>query len=251
MSISIGFTGSRFGMSAHQEKRFRNILVLYKIRHKDIVFHHGDCIGADTQAHNIALELGFYIVIHPPLKDKTRSYCNTFNEILPKKSYSQRNCDIVDAADVMIGCPLVYPEPNKRWAGGSWHAIRYSRGKVDKLYVIEREPTCTVYTAQYRYSGSDRLDITVKGKNSIGKYFAPTWNIVYMFRDGSIDWSEYTRIYTDLMRTSYIKHRDIWEEVLSRDEVTFVCFCRKGSDCHRYLLADIFTKIGAVYRGER
>jgi len=35
----------------------------------------------------------------------------------------------------------------------------------------------TVYTAQYRYSGLDRLDITVKGQDPFGRVFAlhGTW----------------------------------------------------------------------------
>lgn len=32
-----------------------------------------------------------------------------------------------------------------------------------------------IYTSQYRYSGKNRLDITVKSGNKI---FTPTWNIV-------------------------------------------------------------------------
>ena len=35
-----------------------------------------------------------------------------------------------------------------------------------------------VYTAQYRYSGLHRLDITVKGKDQVGRVFAPSWDMV-------------------------------------------------------------------------
>ena len=35
-----------------------------------------------------------------------------------------------------------------------------------------------VSTAHYRYSGPDRLDITVKGRSEDGKIFAPTWKMV-------------------------------------------------------------------------
>ena len=31
-----------------------------------------------------------------------------------------------------------------------------------------------LYTARYRYSGNDRFDITVKGKDPIGRIFAPS-----------------------------------------------------------------------------
>lgn len=38
-------------------------------------------------------------------------------------------------------------------------------------------------TAQYRYSGNDRLDITVKGNDPIGKIFAPTWEMVRLYKE--------------------------------------------------------------------
>ena len=41
-----------------------------------------------------------------------------------------------------------------------------------------------LYTAQYRYPGMDRLDITVKGQDRFGKFFAPTWNMVSGFKKG-------------------------------------------------------------------
>ncbi len=108
-----------------------------------------------------------------------------------------------------------------------------------------------LYTAQYRYSGADRLDITVKGKDLIGKVFAPTWKMVMGSKEGKISWDEYKDMYKDLMRQSYREHRDAWDEVLSREEVTFVCFCKADNPCHRYLLAEYFSVLGADYRGER
>jgi len=108
-----------------------------------------------------------------------------------------------------------------------------------------------LYTAQYRYSGDDRLDITVKGKDQSGKIFAPTWKMVMLSKDKKISWHEYKRMYKDLMRSSYLKKQADWEEILNREEVTFVCFCKSGSSCHRYLLAEYFESLGAVYKGER
>ena len=42
------------------------------------------------------------------------------------------------------------------------------------------------YTAQYRYKGEDRMDITVKGQDPIGKMFAPTWAMVMGLKDGKL-----------------------------------------------------------------
>ena len=42
--------------------------------------------------------------------------------------------------------------------------------------------TLKIYTAMYSYSSSDRLDITVQGKDPIGKIFAPTWGMVMEYK---------------------------------------------------------------------
>ncbi len=108
-----------------------------------------------------------------------------------------------------------------------------------------------LYSAQYRYTGPDRLDITVKGKDPVGKLFAPTWKIVMGSKEGKITWPEYKQMYKKLMRESYRQNREIWDAILNRKVVTLVCFCKTGTDCHRYLLADYFVKLGAEYLGER
>ena len=104
-----------------------------------------------------------------------------------------------------------------------------------------------LYTAQYRYSEEDRLDITVKGKDPIGRVFAPTWGMVMEYKDNN----KYITAYHNYMISSYRRYRNIWDEILSRDVVTFVCFCKPFSFCHRYLLAEYFSKLGAEYIGER
>lgn len=51
--------------------------------------------------------------------------------------------------------------------------------------------------------------------------------------------------------SEYFKKLRLWLSLLTRPSITFVCFCASGDFCHRLLLADYFTKIGAVYMGER
>lgn len=104
-----------------------------------------------------------------------------------------------------------------------------------------------VYTAQYRYAGPDRLDITVKTGN---KAFAPTWDIVMGLKQGQITEAEYEARYRELMRASWRRNRAEWQRLLARDRVVLVCFCPPGAFCHRVLLAGYLEKCGATYCGE-
>src|SRR5437868_2223552 len=74
-------------------------------------FHHGDCIGADLQAHALAFHLGYKIVIHPGDIHEKRAYANNgiyhSNSaiVLGEKDNLARNQDIVDACDVLLATP--------------------------------------------------------------------------------------------------------------------------------------------------
>ena len=104
-----------------------------------------------------------------------------------------------------------------------------------------------VYTSQYKYDGENRLDITIKTGL---KMFAPTWEMVMDFKNCKINEEEYTKLYYEKMRKSYKMYEDTWQWLLKQPKVVLVCFCKKDVFCHRYLLAEILEKLGAIYRGE-
>lgn len=108
-----------------------------------------------------------------------------------------------------------------------------------------------VYTAQYRYSGRDRLDITAQGQAAFGRFFAPGWSMVKGLKNGSMTEEEYEQRYREMMLDGWHKHREIWETLLNMEQVTLVCFCAPGAFCHRMLLVSYLEKLGAVYLGER
>ena len=128
----VGFTGTQAGMGLLQKRIFCGI-----INHiKPSAFHHGDCCGADADAHKIIQAMGIPIVIHPPSDSKKRAWCPLVltrapalsDKCLKAKQYIPRNHDIVDAADFMIGIPRLKFEEQR---SGTWATIRYSR-KIHK-----------------------------------------------------------------------------------------------------------------------
>jgi hypothetical protein len=106
-----------------------------------------------------------------------------------------------------------------------------------------------IYTAQYRYGGPDRLDITVKGKHPIGRTFAPTWEMVMDVKSGRMSFEQYSRAYEQILL--HIP-AESWTWILSQFEITLVCFCRGPEYCHRRLLAEYLqSHFGCRYTGER
>lgn len=107
-----------------------------------------------------------------------------------------------------------------------------------------------LYTAQYRYKGPDRLDITVKSATGMGAVFAPTWDMVNSYKARAKDlvaWDQtYYVQYEKLLRDRYYCG-GAWAferlDYLARTgDVTVVCFCAPGHFCHRELLCRILTK---------
>ena len=108
-----------------------------------------------------------------------------------------------------------------------------------------------VWTAQYRYKGSDRVDITIKSALYPWDVFAPTWEMVMeykRFKDEKI----YIKKYKAIIDKAFELHQQQLSVLLeSNRTITLVCFCHPGDFCHRVLLAKHFESLGATYYGER
>ena len=105
-----------------------------------------------------------------------------------------------------------------------------------------------VYTSTiWGYHGPNKLDITVK---SGVKIFAPTWDMVLGYKNGTITKEEYIEKYMQMMRESYKRYKRAWTTLLNGDRVVLCCYCKPGDFCHRLLLAEILEKLGAEYCGE-
>ncbi|HJV74804.1 MAG TPA: hypothetical protein VJ654_11325 [Noviherbaspirillum sp.] len=99
----IGFSGTRHGMTAGQQQAFRQ-WIRERQPHE---FHHGDCIGADAQAHDIVREVApaCRIVLHPPINSSKRAFCHADIELLPH-AYLRRNKNIVLATSELVATPF-------------------------------------------------------------------------------------------------------------------------------------------------
>jgi hypothetical protein len=125
--MKIGFTGTRSGMTLRQRITL-NEMILPNFTGE---FHHGDCNGADREAHTVASRRGFRIVTHPPTNDKLRAFC-VANEVRDPLPYIERNQVIVDETELLIACPGGADEELR---SGTWATIRYAR-KLKRPTVI-------------------------------------------------------------------------------------------------------------------
>jgi len=136
--MRVGFTGSRHGIGRDR------VLPLLKLLDslKPSELHHGDCVGADQDAHVLACDLKIPIVIHPPVSNQYRARMQYGDPtILPPKPYLARNHDIVDAVEVLVACPREATEVQR---SGTWATVRYARkrGVPVKLIYPRGEIKC-------------------------------------------------------------------------------------------------------------
>lgn len=74
--LRVGFTGTRHGMTPAQTETFVATLRELEASLGPLAeFHHGDCVGADAEAHCL-VRLHFrecYIILHPPIDEAHRA----------------------------------------------------------------------------------------------------------------------------------------------------------------------------------
>lgn len=133
--MRIGFTGTRLGMSEAQSLAF-TALMMTAVRDHPVSFHHGDCVGADAQAHAVVRSLNGRvrpnIVVHPPTDDRLRAKCDG-DLIRTPHDHLTRNKDIVDGTDLLIAAPETAEEVQR---SGTWSTVRYARKTGKRVVVI-------------------------------------------------------------------------------------------------------------------
>lgn len=125
--MKLGMTGSRNGMSDSA----REMLIKFIDENNIIEAHHGDCVGADKEFHEICSSRQIKVIVHPPDDDKLRAFCEG-DVILPKKAYIKRNHDIVDSCDILVAFPATKVEVMR---SGTWATIRYAKKNSKKVII--------------------------------------------------------------------------------------------------------------------
>lgn len=130
----ISFAESRNGLSDAKTAALAQVLVSLE----PLTLHHGDCVGADARAHQIAEAAGWPTVTHPPLDESLRAFCRA-TETRHPMHYLVRNEDIVRESSQLVACPDG-PEHDK---SGTWSTVRYARRYQKPVTLVLPDGTVT------------------------------------------------------------------------------------------------------------
>ena len=97
-------------------------------------FHHGDCIGADVEANDIARTFGIETCAHPPQLKRYRAYAKS-DVWYAEKPYIERNHDIVDICEVLLVAPR---EQVGITRSGTWATYRFAIAIGRPTIILER-----------------------------------------------------------------------------------------------------------------
>jgi hypothetical protein len=133
---SIGFTGTRKGLTPEQTSSLKTVLHVLAEVSDDVratEFHHGDCVGADEKAATIALAEAFFVVAHPSTLENQRAFFAGNSLSFAPKEPLIRNHDIVDQSEILIATPHGHSEELR---SGTWATIRYAWKVGAKVLII-------------------------------------------------------------------------------------------------------------------
>lgn len=131
--MNIGVTGTRSGCTKEQLNTLKKILKIYVSNNTQKTnFHHGNCVGVDTESAEIAKEIGYHIICHPPIKTDLIGSFNS-DEYREPKSYFNRNRQIVDECELLIVVPY---QSERQTSGGTWYTYDYAIKKNKKIILI-------------------------------------------------------------------------------------------------------------------
>lgn len=122
-ALPAGVTGTRGALTAFQRANLMRLMAeLAPPR-----VSHGDCTGADAEAHAIARALGCYVIVNPPSSAAYRAFCDPGprGEIRSPASYLARNRAIVTQAAYLVALPAGQ-RPACPAGSGTWTTVGYA-----------------------------------------------------------------------------------------------------------------------------
>jgi len=127
--MRVSFTGTRRGLTPEQKSNLKVVLE----KAKASILIHGDCIGADADAHVIATKLDLTLLKRPCNLQAQRAWMSGGECIAEPEKPLERNRKIVDDGDVLVGCPGTLLEERR---SGTWSTIRYARKQKKKIVLL-------------------------------------------------------------------------------------------------------------------
>ncbi len=132
VTIHVGFTGTRIGMSVLQCHKVELLLDAIKFSPRntgegdieEVVGHHGLCEGADMEFDQMCADRGFVVDQHPGPDHGPLVMLGHHRMICEPKPHLARNRDIVDISRAVIAAP---PTALPQVRGGTWSTINYAR----------------------------------------------------------------------------------------------------------------------------
>lgn len=129
--MKIGFTGTRKGMTSAQKRTFLRLLRQVSATE----FHHGDCLGADAEAHQFVADRYPHtaIIVHPAEDGILRAFLKG-SAVREEAPYLDRNKVIVDETEELIATPGERKE--RKRGSGTWFTVRYAKAAGKKVTII-------------------------------------------------------------------------------------------------------------------
>lgn len=147
--MRIGFTGTKQGMSEKQITTLTKIMRDFTLLPQSLtnVFRHGDCVGADAEAHSIVkTHTNFTTIAYPAIiKSELRAFCKA-DTIYPPAQPLERNKVIIANSNLLIATPKEFHEVIR---SGTWFTLRQAR-KVKVPFVIIWPCGGIGYTFKYK-----------------------------------------------------------------------------------------------------
>lgn len=110
----------------------------------------------------------------------------------------------------------------------------------------------TMQLAQWRLAREAGIEVFNITAMSGHQCFAPDFSKVKKYKAGEISPTEYTELYLAKMRKTFVTNRAEWNELLTKTNVAYACYCQTGSFCHRTLFIEMlknwFTKAGIPFQ---